>query len=34
MRTVPALLIPIVEDHAVPSEVQSTVGSELKASVL
>jgi len=33
-RTVPALLIPIVEDHAVPLEVQSTVGSELNASPL
>src|SRR5690349_20376193 len=31
-RTVPAELMPIVVDQAVPSEVQSTVGSEWKAS--
>src|SRR4051794_24176316 len=33
-RTVCAELMPIVVDHAVPSEVQSTVGSEWKASPL
>src|SRR5436190_12414635 len=32
MRTDPPLLMPMVVDHAVPSEVQSTVGSEWNAS--